>query len=51
MWNPPQSQNCMLRTEPMIETTAIKTNGNLNLVGMLGCCISVSTICTYILIR
>ncbi|XP_027839594.2 tRNA selenocysteine 1-associated protein 1-like [Aphis gossypii] len=32
MWNQPQSQNCMLRTEPTIETTAIKTNGNLNLV-------------------
>lgn len=35
MWNQPQSQNCMLKTDPTIETTAIKTNGNLNLVGML----------------
>ncbi|XP_026817952.1 tRNA selenocysteine 1-associated protein 1 isoform X2 [Rhopalosiphum maidis] len=32
MWNQSLSQNCMLKPEPTIDTTAIKTNGNLNLV-------------------
>jgi len=35
IWNQPESQNYVLKPEPANETTGIKTNGILNLVGML----------------